>query len=111
MSIVPVLTKGSKYSAPAETPYSVEVVKGKSISIFKDGKLCNSFGIGDLAEYDSYNLSYFGKITSISDKCVVIEEKYGKKRSFLNLYSFCFRNYDFDSQKAGEKNNEAMMSI
>jgi hypothetical protein len=50
------------------------------------------FRIGDWAEYDSYNLSYDGKICSIGEKSVTIEAYPGSKcaeKHRLDLWSFC----------------------
>ena len=45
---------------PAQlTQYVVEIVKNKSIDIYKDNVLVNSFNLGDTAEYNSYNLHIF----------------------------------------------------
>lgn len=107
---------GVVYPAKA-TEFAVEVVKNKSISVYKHGQLTNTFNIGDEAEYDSYNLKYVGRIISISDKRVVIEEPYkmyGKdhgQRHSLDLYKFCWRNYDFDAVKIAKHNYEESMYI
>lgn len=96
---------------PAEkTEFAVEVIPGKSISIFKNGELCNSFGMGDQAEYGSYNLSYFGPIVIISEKAVWIDKGHGSK-ALLDFYKFCWRNYNFDAAKAAEHNATEMMYL
>lgn len=102
---------------PAEpTEYDVEIDKGKSISIFKDGVLKNTFMVGDMAEHGSYNLSYYGPITSISDTTVCVDNgkgtcKLGVKRAFMNLYNFCWRNADFDLETVQKSNSETMLYI
>lgn len=115
MAIVPVITKarvrfGTTYQA-TETDYSVEIVAGKSIAIYKNGVLARMFALGDSAEYDSYNLSYYGPILSISDKCVVVQENRSKKKHFMDLNKFCWRNWDFDAGVAATKNSDTMQYI
>lgn len=114
--LIPVVVKqtkrmGTVYPAQ-ETDYSVEVVPGKSISIFEKGTLLNVMEIGDLAEYDSYNLSYFGPIVKITDKAVTIAERHGAKRLHrLDFNTFCWRNKHFDAKKAEDKNFETMQYL
>ncbi len=73
------------------------------------------FEIGDYAEYDSYNLSYYGPVKSISAKGVVINERHesnGKVRSHrLNWDKFSWRNWGFSEQSARASNSEAMQYI
>uniref|UniRef100_A0A6M3L970 Uncharacterized protein n=1 Tax=viral metagenome TaxID=1070528 RepID=A0A6M3L970_9ZZZZ len=57
-----------------------------------------TFNIGDNAEYDSYNLSYVGKITAIKAKYIEITA-YGTTKHRLDIYSFSWRNWDFDLEK------------
>jgi len=67
----------------------------------------SSFNIGDTAEYDSYNLSYCGKITKITDKCVTICSYPGSSMARthkLDLYTFSWRNFDFNEADAIRKN-------
>lgn len=64
------------------------------------------FRIGDEAEYDSYNLSYTGTITSITEKSVTFKTRSGVKR--LSLYEFDWRNYDFDAEETRKQNRETM---
>lgn len=104
---------GTVYPA-TPTEYAVEVVKNKSIVIFRDDKLANVFQIGDEAEYDSYNLSYTGEITAITDKTVTIVAYKGSNMERvhrLNHYQFCWRNWDFDAEKVAAKNADTMMYI
>lgn len=68
-----------------------------------------AFRLGNEAEYDSYNLSYTGKIVGIGPKTVTIEN-HGKKRR-LDLYEFCRRNWNFDAEKIARRNAETMMYI
>ncbi len=70
-----------------------------------------TFKIGDTAEYDSYNLSYTGTITAISEKTVTIVEDHGTRAHRLSIYEFDRRNYDFDLEKITNRNNEMMMTL
>lgn len=94
---------------PVATEYEVDVVPGKSIQIYRHGVAVNRYEIGDSAEYDSYNLSYYGKIVAITNKNVTI--CYGSRNHRLNLYQFCWRNYDFNLSKAAADNADTMMYI
>jgi hypothetical protein len=77
--------------------YHVRVVESKE------------FKVGDQAEYDSYNLSYFGPIHSITAKTVTIGDKYGRSsKRRLSIGSFASKNHDFDLAKARKRNAEHM---
>lgn len=72
----------------------------------------NRFELGDVAEYDSYNLKYYGKIVAIGAKTVTIQEKYADGRKHrLDMRTFAFRNYDFDLAAAAEHNQTTMQHI
>jgi len=121
--MIRVMTKARKrfgVQYPAEaTKYLVTIEKNKSITIFvEDGKgikKTTSFQIGDVAEYDRFNLKYTGEITAISEKSVTIVEWKGhrsmEKAHRLDLNTFCWRNYDFDAEKVARENAEARMYI
>ena len=106
--LIDVRRKSKSGVLPVE--YQVEVVKGKSISILKDGVLCNTFLVGDQAEYDSYNLSYYGPITSISETTVCVANG-PKTRAFMDFYKFCWRNVNFDLERAIAENSNTMTYI
>ena len=117
-----VMTKAHRHLGkdyPAKlTKYLVEVVKGKSVAIFTDdtGTVVagSSFKIGDKAEYDSYNLSYIGTITAITDKTVSIVAYKGtqnEKLHRLDMEKFCWRNHKFNLAKAQAENAETSMYI
>jgi hypothetical protein len=64
-----------------------------------------TFVCGDTVEFDSYNLSYIGKITSIGFKTVSVDTERGsqdfmgnRKPSIkrMSLYDFNHRNWDLD---------------
>jgi len=116
--LIEVMTKARKFHGtiyPSEsTKYMVEVVPGKSISIFRHGVLCNSFMVGDLAAYGSYNLIYDGTITAITLKGVTIVDRQGtcnEKVRRLDFNEFCWRNEDYDAAQVAAHNAEEMMCI
>lgn len=112
--LVPVKTKARKYSPSVETVFSVNIERNKSIEIYHEGKKTQTFKIGDTAEYDSYNLVYLGTITKITDKTVQVTEYPGsrnEKRHNLNLYEFCYKNYDFDLDRINKQNMETSYYI
>lgn len=91
--------------------YTIDVEPKKSITVIRDSNSPNKFVIGDMAEYDSYNLSYYGEILSITDKTVTIKPRYGNKNVRLKLESFAWRNYNFDLNDTVQKNSDTMMYI
>jgi hypothetical protein len=108
----------------AETVYEVDIVKGKSITVRCDEGYAagtqNRFVLGDYAEYDSYNLSYFGPIIAITDNSVSIICKHDASRHAqghkvkvyrLDLNKFSYRNIDFDVSEASAANADTMMYI
>lgn len=67
-----------------------------------------TFRIGDWVEYDSYNMSYTGQIVAIGAKTVTVApygDLDGRKRR-LDLYEFCWRNWDFDREAIAKRNSE-----
>ena len=66
-----------------------------------------TYAIGDLAEYDSFNLSYYGEIKAIGAKTVTIDKDPGTAR--LDLETFAWRNSRFDLAKAQDRNTEHFM--
>ena len=105
-----------------EDKYWVKVVPGDCIKISRkndDDTNTNpkTFKVGDLVEYDSWNLSYIGKITKITPKTVFVD-KNGKHDHIerveikrMKLYEFAWRNYDFDLAETSARNAETMMYI
>lgn len=79
-----------------------DIIKGKSVRFYGTAfgkEIDRTFVIGDEAEYDSFNLCYFGIITQITDKtiCMVPSgRRLGKKR--LKILNFFYRNWDFDAE-------------
>ena len=91
--------------------YMVTIEPGKSIMVQRNDEKPIEFEIGDTAEYDSYNLKYLGKITSITNKTVTIQPKYENKKRRLKIQEFAWRNWDFDLISISAQNHETMMYI
>ncbi len=121
IQVHPVMTKARKrfgIEYPSQsTTHNADVMPNESIRIF--GSYCGkdydkTFKIGDTVEYDSYNLSYMGRIVSISDKGVGIVAEHGArggKTNRLGLDEFCWRNYNLDVAAKQAENHETMMYI
>lgn len=82
----------------------------------KDGSIKQgvTLRVGDEAEYDSYNLSYTGTITKITEKAVTIVAYPGSRMARthrLDLNAFCWRNFDFNAAATAKRNSEEMMYI
>lgn len=110
--------------------HKAEIVPGKSIVLFgeqekvdytkgENGQFIrvatkvpyrHEFKIGDLAEFDSYNLSYLGKILAISEKNITIQG-HGSRVRRLSLHEFDWRNYDLDLEETRKRNHETSMHI
>ena len=113
----PVMTKARKHYPATATEYETAVVPGMFIGVRsknRDGSYTEPklFKVGDVVEYDSYNLSYMGTITKITAKTVTVDKglSYSKNKR-MDLHSFAFRNYDFDALEMAKKNSETMMYI
>lgn len=91
--------------------YTVVVTKGAAIAVKRKDHPVNIFSVGDMAEYDSYNLSYYGPIVSIGEKTVTIKCKWTDKKTRLSFDKFAWRNYDFNVEKAASDNADTMMYI
>lgn len=110
-------TKFGTTHHPKETNiYHADITPRKSIRIYgtmyptrQSVDFDKTFSIGDQAEYDSYNLDYTGKIVAIGAKTITIEDYDGRHR--LDLYTFAWRNWDFDAQRIFENNCDTMMRI
>jgi hypothetical protein len=98
--------------------HHARIVPGKSITLygfetnsFTPHSYETSFEIGDSAEYNSYNLSYVGIITSITAKTVTIVAYHGTSSATtyrLSLERFEWRNREFDAEKTAKRNSEWM---
>lgn len=78
------------------TKYQVSITKGQAITVRAEspytGVTCFTYQIGDWAEYDSYNLHYFGEIVSITEKTVTIKKHLNEKNRRLKIQEFAWRN-------------------
>ena len=124
--LIKVMTRATKrfgqvYPA-SETEYAVRITgKGAAtkITVFRKDKAGEyqehrTFGIGDVAEHDSYNLRYCGIITAISEKSVSISHSTRSaegKQHRLDLNKFCWRNYNFNWEKTCQENHVTSMSL
>lgn len=114
----PIMTKarkrfGREYPAQ-ETGFFAEVVKNTSIRLTgtHSGRAVDiTFKLGDTAEYDSFNLRYLGKIVQISEKRIVVQPNYGDTRKSMDLYSFAWRNHNFNLEDAIAENAETSQYI
>ncbi len=87
------------------------VTPGEKIELhtYRGGELVaiRVFQVGDAAEYDSYNLTYWGRIKAITAKSVVIIPRYeSNKTRRLNLDTFSWRNWDFNLEEVNRRNSE-----
>lgn len=70
------------------------------------------FKIGDEAEYGSYNLTYTGRIKSITAKNIIIVPRYNEAKTVrLRIGEFLWRNHDFDLVEIERRNSEISRSI
>ena len=89
------------------TLVSNEVDRELGIPVLKEV----TFNIGDSAEYDSYNLSYFGPIKSITKKNVIVKHKHSDRTTRLPHQTFHWRNIGFNLEEAISKNAHTSMYI
>lgn len=93
---------------------SATVERNKSIhlvGVYSNKSVNIEFGMGDMAEYDSYNLSYLGQIVGITDKTVSIRPRYEKAIRRLKLSEFIWRNYNFNLAEVERANHETSLYI
>lgn len=113
---------GTTYPA-VDTEFQVECTGSSksgynSITVFRDMRdgtthRGTTFVVGDTAEYDSYNLSYTGKIIKITDKTVTIAKTSGNgvKKHQLHINEFCWRNFNFNAADTAARNREESYSL
>ena len=119
---------GRVYTGSVLPGAHAEIVPGKSIRLFgmiEAGKRwarndagevvpCESyvyrrdFAIGDVAEYDSFNMSYCGTIVAITEKTVTIRETHSSAMRRLDLADFSRRNWNFDAEASAKRNADWM---
>jgi len=94
--------------------YRATLVPGKHIIVefFRDDQFVSmrKFEVGEEAEYDSYNLSYTGKIVSIGKSTVTIKNAWGDGKR-LKAQDFAWRNWNFNSEETARRNAEISQSI
>jgi hypothetical protein len=111
--------RGVSYPGEVLKGHSADVVKSESIRLFgvehnfyKGPRAFDiTFKIGDVAEYDSYNLHYLGAIIGITEKTVTIQEQHGTRRRRLPLREFSWRNWNFDLETVVARNADTMQHI
>jgi hypothetical protein len=101
--------------------FQMMIEPGEYIEIhtYRQGKLdrINKFVVGDVAEYDSYNLKYTAQIKQITKKNVIFElnhKKYGNEKAptkQMPFETFAWRNWDFDAVTVSAHNSEVMQYI
>ena len=93
---------------PKNMNWNADIEKNKSIRIYgtDEGSFDKTFKVGDMAEYDSYNLSYYGEIVAITEKSVKIKARYGGQMYMLCIHDFIWRNHNWSLEKATKNNNE-----
>lgn len=65
------------------------------------------FEVGDIVEYDSFNMSYMGKITNITAKCVIVKiDPCRRLTRRMKPGEFAWRNWNFNASSAQAKNSE-----
>ena len=105
---------GVKHEGQVRSGHNVSVTPRKSVRLF--GTIDNhihrmgesydiTFAVGDVAEYDSYNLNYVGEIVAVGAKSVTIRDPHGRNHR-LNLHTFSWRNHDFDLAVILKRNSE-----
>lgn len=109
---------------PKETmnTYNAEIVPRKYIKIWGTYRnringpveFRKMFEIGDWAEHDSYNLKYSGQIVQIGENSITIESYPGTcnaRKHRLDLWAFCWRNWDYDRAEHARYNAEEMLHL
>jgi hypothetical protein len=101
--------------------FQMMIEPGEYIEIhtYRQGQLdrINKFLVGDVAEYDSYNLKYTAQIKQITKKNVIFElshKRFGSDKSptkQMPFQTFAWRNWDFDAVQVAHHNFETMQYI
>lgn len=123
---------GKVYPGEVVKGHHAEIVPGKSIRLFGSvgqrwgnredgmnglidgGVYVRDFKIGDTAVVGSYNLTYTGKITAITEKTITVVEYHGTsmaKTYRMDLWTFDMRNWDFDADATAKRNAEMMQTL
>ena len=99
--------------------YIVYVTPGVKVEVHTHDRLgmlvnIKVFRVGDIAEYDSYNLSYTAPIKSITTKNVIFDtgSRFNRKETKrLTVETFAWRNHSFDAHETAVRNSEVSMYI
>jgi hypothetical protein len=100
----------------AGTVFNADVIPGASIRIY--GTQTNhingpqtfdrTFNVGDVVEYDSFNLSYMGPVLAVGAKTIMVKCGIYKKARRMTLAQFCSRNWNLDLAQNTRRNSEWM---
>jgi len=108
---------GQRHTGETMVGHHVDVVPGKSIRLHGvetnhvNGPVSydRTFVVGDVVEYDSYNMSYTGRILSIGRSTVTVDASCtGDKKCRLDLANFSWRNRLLNLVKIYRENSEWM---
>ena len=107
-----------KVSSPHES-YTLYVTPGAKVEVHtrnRGGDLVDVkvFRLGDMAEYDSYNLSYIAPIKFITAKNIIFDmgdRCYKGKTKRLTFDTFAWRNHAFDAHETAMRNAKVSMYI
>lgn len=91
--------------------YVLDESTGRRVPNARPLLYCTHFEIGDVAAVGGMNLTYMGRIRSITAKTVTVVENEGtrnEKAHRLSLYRFDDLNWDFDATEAARRNSEWM---
>lgn len=112
---------GRKYEPEVVPNNYAAITPGRQITLFGTEKrypgggmtpamvpYVRRFQIGDVAEYDSYNLSYLGRISGITDKRVTIKKPdyKGDAKASLDIAQFNSRNKNLNVAETVRRNQE-----
>lgn len=118
----PVVTREYRHAGkvhPSEVvPNAYAYIKpGESIMLIGTRELTTgrtpyviTYTLGEVAEYDSYNMSFYGRILAIGEKTVTISKVEGEGKARLSIEDFSRRNCRFDLDKARARNVDVMMT-
>lgn len=101
-------------STNPDVVYMVTLDPGKAVTVERKDSgttvAMRTFELGDVAEYDSFNLHYTAPIKSISAKTITFDLRHGKTKR-LKPQEFAWRNWNFDAEQVRIENSETMNYI
>jgi hypothetical protein len=103
----------SRWSKDSTDNLNADIEKDVSIRIYgtySGRDFDKTFKIGDVVEYDSYNLYYTNPIQAIKNTYVEVKGHYDRNVR-MKLYDFIWRNYKLDLEKIAKENFETSMYI